>query len=200
MDNWIRVTLLAVMLFVPQAVFAQESDLDLNNGQVALHIPFHRKKVEITPAFEDYTFMLFDVCDAMQLTDDECQIYPMNGDLGGNAIATELDGNKLVVYDRKLSDIVGLSGAQMIIAHEVGHHVCGHLDEEPSSQIELEADRFAASAMRLLGLSLEDTLSTVSILSERPSKSHPANTDRVRSMVDGWKNPETGKQCLGASE
>jgi len=197
MGRKLRVVLLSATLFVSQAVSAQKSIIDLSEDQATLHFPFDGNKVVITPAFEDYTFMLFDVCDVMKLTADECVIYPMNGDLGGNAFATVLDGNKLVIYDRKLSGILGYSGAQMIIAHEVGHHYCDHLGKKPNPLSELAADRFAAAAMRLIGHSLADTLSTVPLLSERPSKSHPANTDRVRVIVDGWENPESGKQCNG---
>ena len=51
-------------------------------------MPIGNRKVWIEPAFKDYAFMLFDVCDAMKVSTDECLIYPMNGDLGGNASAT----------------------------------------------------------------------------------------------------------------
>jgi hypothetical protein len=47
----------------------------------------------------------------MHLAGDECTIFPMNAELGGNAIATILDGNRVIVYDRTLSAKVGYDGA-----------------------------------------------------------------------------------------
>jgi hypothetical protein len=190
----------ASVLWLLQPSLAQENVVDFSTDKNVLHIPYGSLKVAIEPAFEDYSSMLFDVCDAMELNDDECLIFPMMGDLDGNAIATVRDSNRIVVYDRELSPRLRYAGAQMMIAHEVGHHFGGHLDKPLGAEIEIEADRFAAAAMRLIGLSLDDTLSTVSLLSERPSKSHPKNTDRVRAMVDGWEHPETGKQCGAEAE
>jgi Zn-dependent protease with chaperone function len=94
-----------------------------------VHFPAGDLIVSAYPAFEDYSFMLFDICDALGLAigTGECLIYPMNASLGGNALATIVDGNKLIVYDRELSLQVGSGGAEMIIAHELGHHQCRHL-------------------------------------------------------------------------
>lgn len=76
----------------------------------SLHMPAGSSSVAIVPAFEDYAFMLFDVCDAMKMSKEDCNILPTNGDLGGNAIATIYDGNELVVYDRTLSPKIGYGG------------------------------------------------------------------------------------------
>lgn len=121
-----------VLAMVPSLAAAQDDEsemvIDFTKAP-ALHFPVgpDRQKVVVTPAFEDYMYMMFDVCDAMQLSSEECKIYPMNGAIGGNAIATEVDGNRMIVYDRELSPIVGYEGAMAIIAHEVAHHYCGHL-------------------------------------------------------------------------
>ncbi|NKL24852.1 hypothetical protein GFM07_39030 [Rhizobium leguminosarum bv. viciae] len=156
------------------------------------------QNVFITPAFEDYSYILFDLCDAMNLKVSEgCNIYPMNGSIGKNAIATIEDGNRVIVYDRELSPLVGYPGAMMIIGHELGHHFCHHISDGRGSQPdkELAADRFAGSAMRKAGFKLDDALAMLSVLDERPSKSHPARADRAVSITDGWNHPETGKEC-----
>jgi hypothetical protein len=169
--------------------------VNLGDKNPGVHMLFDNTIVKIEPAFEDYSFMMFDVCDVMKLTVEDCNIFPMNGEIGGNAIATIEDGNKIIVYDRRLSPIVGSDGAEVIIAHEVAHHYCGHIGKPADPNHELEADRFAGAAMKLMKRPLESTLATLPILSERPSKSHPARAERIAALMDGWEHPETGKNC-----
>jgi Zn-dependent protease with chaperone function len=163
----------------------------------AMHFPIgiDGKSVKVEPAFEDYAFMLFDACDAMHLTGEECSIFPMNADLGGNAIATILDGNRVILYDRNLSEEVGYEGAMAIMAHELGHHFCHHLRQPDNPKLELEADRFAGAAMNNAGMSLDDALAMAVVFDERPSRSHPAKADRVEAISAGWTDPETAKKC-----
>ncbi len=162
----------------------------------ALHTIVGKHKVWATPAFDDYTDMFFDLCDAMDLKiSDDCQIYPMNAEIGLNAIATEEEGNRLIIYDRRLSTEVGYTGAMMIIAHELGHHYCHHLGSAGSPGQELEADRFAGAAMKKAGYKLDDALAAVDILAERKSRSHPARAERIAAITNGWDQPNVGKQC-----
>lgn len=154
--------------------------------------------VSAYPAFEDYAFMLFDVCDAVgfPLEGEDCLIYPMNASIGGNALATIVDGNKVIVYDRELSPLIGYEGAEMIIAHELGHHHCGHIGTKVNPRQELQADAFAGAAARLRGYSLEIALSAVPVLHERPSVTHPGRQARVDAITAGWNDPEAGKSCM----
>ncbi|MUT27251.1 M48 family metalloprotease [Mesorhizobium japonicum] len=163
----------------------------------SMHFPIgaNGKSVAVIPAFEDYAFMMFDACDAMHLTGGECAIFPMNADLDGNAIATILGGNPVIVYDRTLSQKVGYEGAMAIMAHELGHHYCRHLGSPPNPLKELEADRFAGAAMRNAGMSLENALAMAELFDGRPSRTHPAKGDRVAAIKAGWKNPISAKDC-----
>ena len=160
------------------------------------HAPPSFDGILIEPAFEDYAFMLFDVCDALEVGADACMIYPMMGRIG-NAVATVIDGNRVIIYDRTLSDLVGHDGAQAIIAHELGHHFCGHLATEAvaSHDIELEADTFAGAAMRKLGFPRDSVLEMAAILDDRPSVSHPPRAMRVEAMYAGWDDPDAGIAC-----
>lgn len=170
--------------------------LHLGKDSPALHMPSGDQDVFAVPAFEDYMYMFFDLCDAMELKiGGECQIYPMNAEIGLNAIATEQEGNRIIVYDRRLSPEVGYTGAMMIIGHELGHHYCHHLGKSAEPGHELEADRFAGAAMRKAGHTLDDALAAVHILDDRPSKSHPARADRVAAITEGWSEPSLGKAC-----
>ncbi|WP_222281581.1 ImmA/IrrE family metallo-endopeptidase [Rhizobium leguminosarum] len=170
--------------------------LHLGKGSPALHMPVGTKDVFAEPASEDYTYMFFDLCDAIGLKiNDECNIYPMNASLGGNAIATIQDGNRIIVYDRTLSPQIGYEGAMMVIAHELGHHYCHHLGTAADPRKELAADRFAGAAMHLSKMSLDAALSAVPILDERPSKSHPGRAERIKAITEGWNDPSIGKKC-----
>ena len=192
-------TLIALMIAAGISSVAVAEDgveLHLGKDSPALHMPIGDQIVFATPAFEDYMEMFFDLCDAMELKiGGECQIYPMNGEIGLNAIATEAEGNRLIVYDRRLSPEVGYTGAMMILGHELGHHYCHHLGKSEDPNLELEADRFAGAAMRNAGYKLDDALAAVHILDERPSKSHPARADRVAAITEGFNQPNLGKQC-----
>jgi Zn-dependent protease with chaperone function len=192
-------TLIALIAAAGIATSAKAEDgveVTVDETAPAMHMIIGKQKVWAVPAFEDYTYMFFDLCDAMELkVGEECQIYPMNAEIGLNALATVQDGNRLIIYDRRLSPEVGYEGAMMIIGHELGHHYCGHLGKDGDPSLELEADRFAAAAMRKAGMTLDAAMSVLPILSERPSKSHPGRDARVAAIKAGWENPETGKDC-----
>jgi hypothetical protein len=174
-----------------------QDGMDIDFDEVpTLHFPAGRHIVSAYPAFEDYMFMFFDICDAMGFSvENECQIYPMNADIGGNALATVVDGNRVIVYDRRLSAIVGAEGAEMIIAHELGHHHCRHLDTSLDSHKELVADAFAGAAMKLMGMPVDAALAAVVVLDERPSLTHPGRQERVVAIKAGWNDPQAGKAC-----
>jgi len=165
----------------------------------SLHYPLGDRTVYIYPAFEDYAFMLFDVCDAIVLKGDDCLIYPFNGEIE-NAIEAIYEGNRIIVYDRRLSSILGYNGAMTVIAHEVGHHYCNHIHKlstsvEEAHSMELEADRFAGAAMRRAGMSLSGALSMARILSRCPSITHPSRSRRIAAIREGWHNPASIYRC-----
>ena len=64
-------------------------------------------------------------------------------------------GEQLIVYDpRWYGGITSTAARFMVLGHEIGHHVCGHtvgLMQENPWQKELEADRYAGSAIKRVG-------------------------------------------------
>lgn len=145
--------------------------------------------------------MLFDACDAWGgLLDEECQIFPLMGEIGFNAAATVCDENAVIVFDRRLSTHVGYEGAQALIAHELGHHVCGHLDAKGDQltpyEAEYEPDRFAGATMRLLGSPRDRALGYIDILSDHVSHTHPEIGSRVETIIEGWDSPVSALQCM----
>lgn len=135
----------------------------------------------------------------------------MNASFGGNAIATAQDRNKIIAFDRELSPKVGHRGAMMIHGHKLGHQFCHHLGTSADPRKELVADRFAGVSMRLNRMTLQDALSAVPILDERPSKTHPGRADRSklsrqagtirfpeRMLISAGESRRAGVRCPGA--
>nr|WP_246567137.1 ImmA/IrrE family metallo-endopeptidase [Gemmobacter fulvus] len=122
------------------------------------------------------------------------------GDVGLNAIATHCDEIPVIIYNRQLSGIVGGDGAEFVIAHELGHHFCGHLDHPSDDFVavraeELEADRFAGATLRKMNRKLEHILDITSIFPEEEGDTHPSRPLRETAIRAGWINPETALDC-----
>lgn len=152
----------------------------------------------LEPAFEDYSHMLFDACSAWDLSfDSGCDIFPMMGAINRNAVATTCDDNKVIIYDRRLSPNLGYIGSQAVIAHELGHHICDHLQESLISdhQQELEADRFAGATLRLMGFSRVSVASYTNIISDHATPTHPSRLERLAALRAGWDNPYRDNVC-----
>jgi hypothetical protein len=165
----------------------------------AVHIPVGPgRAVRIVPAFEDYAIMLEDACKAMELRGKDCLIYPMNGEIGRNAIAAvHSDGTRMIVYGRELSPDIGYDGALGVMAHELGHHYCGHIGKRGDAHtMELAADQFAGAVLRKMSRSLKNTLSMAAALDERASPSHPNRAERIVALRSGWERPERAKGCV----
>lgn len=152
--------------------------------------------VPLEPAFEDYTFMLYDTCAAVGLEEGDCLYPTLMGDIGFNAAAALCPPEwEVIVYDRRLSSIIGGGGAEIVIAHELGHIRCRHLmrdavTPETAKADELEADAFAGAAMRLRGFPMEMLDDVLPILSEQPSLSHPAKVERLSALTNGYNDPD----------
>ena len=125
------------VLFFANSVGAQEGfDIRLDSS-MSLHVTRQGETVHVTPDGEDYADMMAQVCTAMKLSIDsgDCLIYPFVTTAlkdGPGAVATREEGNNMIIYDRRLSPLVGYQGALGIVAHEVGHHYCGHLGIRPT--------------------------------------------------------------------
>ena len=67
----------------------------------------------------------------------------INGVSGINGAAMSVDGNRIIAYKSTLTGWEKVS----VLAHELGHHILGHLGEHapPVKQADLEAQCFAAA-------------------------------------------------------
>ena len=114
--------------------------------------------------------------------------------------ACSIASSAIAILRRFLRDsstpaLIGATGTMAVIAHELGHHFCGHIGHPASPHHEIEADRFAGAALRNSGMSLDQALSVAEIFSNRPSRSLPGKAERMTAIADGWNNPASARHC-----
>lgn len=175
---------------------AKPVEIDLGDATRTMHPSPSVGRIPIFPAFEDYVFMVFDICSAVGI---DCDFIPMNGEID-NAIAYRGDfGEKIIVYERRFSPTIGFNGAQVVIAHEMGHHHCGHLSTRSgiaSHQAELEADAFMGFAMKMMNIPFESIERTYELLGMGPeSESHPSLTRRIAASRFGYQAGSLENVC-----
>lgn len=111
-----------------------------------------------------------------------------------NAYATILQGRRYIIYDNhfleNLDSYAGTKWASIsVLAHEMGHHYRNHVIDSRGSTPpkEIEADYFSGYVMAKLGATLNEARAAMEqIASPRASTSHPARTDRLAAIAQGW--------------
>ena len=114
------------------------------------------------------------------------------------AFATTWRGKRYIVYDRVRVPWPETNipwSSMLVMAHEVGHHVAGHIHRRDiaGKSGELEADRFAGFALARLGASEGQTLSFFS-WDWAASSSHPSARARREATREGWNLGERLKE------
>ena len=135
-----------------------------------------------------------DICRAIGIA----QSFQLQSAEVKNALACERDGVRFILYNTEFlrdiqTDARTKWAAYGVLAHEIGHHVNGHHFEEQKSErrkeMELEADRFAGSALRLLGATKDEAKAAVfNLLNEGETDTHPPKTARNLAVVNGWND------------
>jgi hypothetical protein len=114
----------------------------------------------------------------------------------GNAAALFHEGNRLILHDPEWAKSV-TAEAYLVLAHEVGHHFCGHTlpgFQSNPKVAELEADRFSGASIKRFEIYhnrafLAAALNAANTLYlENGSRAHPARRDRVAAVLEGYKN------------
>lgn len=106
-----------------------------------------------------------------------------------NAAATMCRGERVVYVNEKFLNQNNLSllEKRAIMAHEVGHHVSGHiLNNACSHREELQADYYAGFILYRMGVSRKNAVSVIMRLDERPSICHPGRERRKQALEVGW--------------
>jgi hypothetical protein len=120
------------------------------------------------------------------------QVREQNGI--NNAYAAIVRNQRYIVYDNRfleaLDRYAGTKWASIsVLAHEMGHHYYNHVLNSTGSNPpnELEADYFSGYVMAKMGAGLEEAKAAMGqIASPTASRSHPAKTDRLSAITNGW--------------
>jgi tetratricopeptide (TPR) repeat protein len=117
-----------------------------------------------------------------------------------NAFAYSKNGVRYIIIDKSWVQSYNSQDwfVQSIIAHEIGHHLCGHsiqntsLSLEQRRQRELEADRFAGYLLKTLNCTLNQALTGINRLipSEMSdlNSTHPSRSKRINALTSGYNN------------
>ena len=111
-----------------------------------------------------------------------------------NAYATIIRNQRYIVYDNafleNLDSYAKTKWASLsVMAHEMGHHYRNHVVDASGStpSKEIEADYFSGYVMAKMGARLNEAMAAMqNIASERGSATHPAKSNRLAAITQGW--------------
>ncbi|MFN0035018.1 MAG: SUMF1/EgtB/PvdO family nonheme iron enzyme [Saprospiraceae bacterium] len=165
-------------------------------------------------AAEDATLYTFDPSDeALRIVSEICnavgvsQNFDIRSSNVENAMATNNGSRRVILYStvflKKFNEDARTRwAAYSVMAHEIGHHFNGHDFGEPNpgkrKTMELEADRFAGSALRLLGATLDEAkagIETFALDAEQPF--HPSAKGRREALASGWTQQQERLEKMG---
>jgi hypothetical protein len=105
------------------------------------------------------------------------------------------DGQRYIFYNSTFMRELGAKTRQywalvFVIAHEVGHHIAGHLDfAGQNHRVELEADRYAGFILGRMGANHDEAMTAVGAIgSDAASSTHPPRDQRVQIVSLGWND------------
>ncbi len=121
-----------------------------------------------------------------------------------NCYATEFSNIRLIIYDIDFlskqynQSNVGIWSTYFIMAHEIGHHLNGHIREVNNSDdkrnMELQADEFAGFIIRKLGGDVNMISEIIKLTASKGiyaySETHPSFVDRVTAATKGFNSAD----------
>lgn len=126
-----------------------------------------------------------------------------------NALACEQGGQRFILYNTIFlkdfqSDARSKWAAYGVLAHEIGHHVSFHNFNEDNPDrrkvLELEADGFSGSVLRLLGATKDEARAAVSnLVNKAETNTHPPSTARLLAVVNGWNDQDERLRKMGVT-
>lgn len=105
------------------------------------------------------------------------------------------DGQRYIFYNSTFMRELTARTSQywslvFVIAHEVGHHIAGHLDfAGENHRVELEADRYAGFILGRMGATHDEAIKAVGAIGTgAASTTHPPREQRVQIVSLGWND------------
>lgn len=205
-----------VVLTFSLAVEPTKFALKLGTTAFGFHIPqkYDGQTIYAVPPSNEHT--VYSVEDMYSTIGARLDVLVAETDAPINNAYAVVDGTgetarRLIVFDNNwFSQISHKGGAyRVILAHEIGHHVCRHTLGEFRAQPlerELQADQAAGAILRKahdaghgIGggtVDLNGIIDTARVaLGVEDSATHPAQAKRIAALVDGWNR---GSPCLDA--
>ena len=146
-----------------------------------------------------------EICDAIGIQ----QKFQLQSADVKNALACERDGQRYILYNTDFLkefqvDARSKWAAYGVLAHEIGHHVNFHNFKEENNttrkELELEADRFSGSVLRLLGATKDEAKTAVSnLVNKTETTTHPPPTARNLAVVNGWNDQDGRLRKMGVT-
>lgn len=111
-----------------------------------------------------------------------------------NAAAAIRNTERLILYNQTFMERVKQRtrtdwAAMSILAHEIGHHLCGHTLESGGSRpkSELEADKYSGHVLYKMGAKLSQAQAAMNaIANDKGSNTHPPKSARLAAIANGW--------------
>lgn len=132
----------------------------------------------------------------MEATDMKPNFVIKSGDVR-SIIATEENNLRFIIYNAAYVERITHSAggdwpATYLFAHEIAHHLNGHIFEdigpEKSKEQELKADWFAGGILFRLGATLDQAKQVIGLnFNKKGSKSDLPNRERLEAITSGWK-------------
>lgn len=184
---------LLLLLLLPFSAVSQPQSFQLGPG-CAYDGEQNGKDVYLFDASDEANRIVAELVDALGLQ----QNFVVKSSSVQNALATTENGQRYILYstgflEKFKADAQTRWAAYSVLAHEIGHHLNGHNFLENDSRkrklLELEADQFSGSVLRMLGATLPEAQAGVETIQlEGESSSHPAKIARREAVANGWKS------------
>jgi len=113
--------------------------------------------------------------------------YPVNVYFS-EEINGHTDGEQVLITSQLMRTVPDNVNLALIIAHEMGHAIAGHVDEDKSKALELKADRMALVLMERAGYDINAAISYWQRANhphadfQRSSKTHPSIAERYENF------------------
>ncbi len=187
-DKYISMKLCALIIgfaFIANNSSAQKSG-DITSAQIASWIT---KPAGFTTVSDAKT-MIAEIIDVIGLKPN----FEVMAARIDNAAAVVYLQKRYILYNpdfiNRLDAAAGNKWASVsILAHEIGHHLNGHMMQNIGSQPEkeLEADEFSGFVLRRMGATLAQAQTALKLAANyKTSVTHPNKTDRLTSIASGW--------------
>ncbi|MEZ4941679.1 MAG: SUMF1/EgtB/PvdO family nonheme iron enzyme [Saprospiraceae bacterium] len=193
---------LAFVLFLfPFGLFSQ--DLISVNGSCSYTGEENEREYYAFDPSSEADRIVHEICTAIGLAKN----FEVRSANVGNALATIDQGYRYVLYNTLFLEKFKAEAhtrwaAYSVMAHEVGHHLNGHdfteTDPKKRKKMEIQADMFSGSVLRMLGAPLEEAKAGIELFAlEGESNTHPPGSARREAVASGWKLRDESLKALG---